>query len=49
MPKKVSMSKSTFVKEHTHLVKVLKTGSPSERAHEASEQASELKKVKMSK
>jgi hypothetical protein len=40
---KVTMSKGEFVKEHKHLVKVLREGSPKERKEEAKEQAKELK------
>jgi hypothetical protein len=42
--KKVSMTKGNFVKEHKHLVKVLKGGSKKARVKEAKEQSNELKK-----
>ncbi len=42
--KTVSMSKQSFVKEHKHLVEVLKSGTPAERLKEANEQAKELQK-----
>ena len=42
----VSMSKPAFVKEHVHLVKVLKKGSKQAREKEAQDQADELKDVK---
>jgi len=43
MPKKITMSKPSFIKEHVHLVKVLRGGSLSERKREAAEQAKELR------
>lgn len=39
----VSMTKSTFKKEHKTLIRILKTGSKKERVKEAGEQARELK------
>jgi hypothetical protein len=42
--KTVKMAKADFVKEHRHLVKVLKRGSKSQRIKEAKSQARELKK-----
>jgi hypothetical protein len=44
--KKVSMTRGSFVKEHKHLVKVLKTGSKSAQKKEAKDQAKELKHLK---
>jgi len=41
----VQMDRADFEKEHTHLPKVLVSGTPLERAHEAKEQAEELKEV----
>lgn len=38
------MSKKGLIKEHKELVKVLKSGSKSDRMQEAKEQGSELKK-----
>ena len=38
------MTKSVFVKEHKHLVSVLKTGTKKQRLKEAKEQNNELKK-----
>jgi hypothetical protein len=49
MPKKISMTKASFVKEHKHLVKVLRSGSPAARQEEARDQAKELKEVKARK
>ncbi len=43
MPKKVTMGKGEFVREHEHLVKTLRTGSKAAQKREASEQAAELK------
>ncbi len=43
MAKKVTMGKGEFVKEHEHLVKVLRTGSKPAQKREAAEQAAELK------
>jgi len=43
--KTVKMPHKAFVKEHKHLVKVLRSGSKSQRTKEAREQASELKKM----
>jgi len=40
----VSMTKSTFKKEHKKLVKILRSGSQQERLKEARDQASELRK-----
>ena len=40
---KVSMTKKSFKKEHTHLLKVLKKGSKKARLAEAKKQAKELK------
>jgi hypothetical protein len=42
----VSMPKKAFVKEHVHLVKVLRKGSQQEREKEAKEQGDELKHLK---
>ena len=44
--KKVTMSKQSFVKEHTNLVKVLRSGNKSKLDKEAKEQAKELSKYK---
>ena len=41
----VMMDRADFEKEHTHLPKVLVSGTPLDRAHEAKEQAEELKEV----
>jgi hypothetical protein len=43
--KKVSMTKSAFVREHKELVKVLKSKNKSGLKREASEQGKELKKI----
>jgi hypothetical protein len=40
----VKMSKGSFEKEHKHLVKVLKKGSPKEQKKEGEEQEEELKR-----
>ena len=40
---KVTMSKKGLIKEHKELVKVLKSGSKSDRMREAKEQGNELK------
>jgi len=45
MTKTVKMSKSDFTSEHTHLVKILKSGSKKEQIKEANEQNQELKKI----
>jgi len=45
MGKTVKLSKPEFTKEHTHLVKVLKSGSKKEQIKEANEQNQELKKI----
>lgn len=42
----VSMTKSTFVKEHKELVSILRTGSKKQRIKEANDQASELNQYK---
>ena len=42
---KISMSKSSFIKEHSKLVKALKSRSPKLLKEEAREQGSELKKI----
>lgn len=46
--KKINMQakKSEMLKEHKHLVKVLRTGSKSKRLSEAKKQSQELKKYK---
>lgn len=43
MPKKITMTKGEFTREHRHLVKVLREGTPKERKAEAKKQARELK------
>jgi hypothetical protein len=40
--KKVSMNYNDYVKEHKHLIKILKKGSKSERLTEASKQMREM-------
>ena len=42
----IKLSKKSLYKEHTELVKILRTGSKEEREKEASEQAKEMKKYK---
>ena len=46
---KVSMSKKSFTKEHTELVKILKSGNKKGIKKEIREQSEELKKVKKRK
>jgi len=41
----VTMTKADFVKEHTELPKILRTGSKEEREAEASKQEKELEEV----
>lgn len=41
--KKVSMTLADFIKEHEHLVKVLKNGTKYERNREADKQMKELR------
>lgn len=43
---KTPESKKALAKEHKHLVKVLKKGTPEERKAEAKKQAEELKEYK---
>ncbi len=43
MNKPVKMSRKDFVKEHKHLIKVLASGSKSERKKEAKDQRKEMK------
>jgi hypothetical protein len=44
----VCMTKKSAVKEHSHLVKVLRAGGKEERDKEARDQASELKSYRKS-
>jgi hypothetical protein len=43
---KTPATKKELVKEHKHLVKVLKKGTPAQQAAEAKKQAEELKEYK---
>ncbi len=42
--RRIVMTVNDFIKEHKHLLKVLRTGSKSERNKEADKQLKELKK-----
>jgi hypothetical protein len=46
MKKKVSMSKSSFIREHKKLVKILRTGTLAQRRKEAASQERELTHMK---
>jgi hypothetical protein len=46
MKKTVVMSKNALLKEHKHLIKVLKHGTPAQQAKEAKSQSKEMKKYK---
>jgi hypothetical protein len=46
MKKTVVMSVNALLREHKHLIKVLKHGSPAEQTKEAKSQAKEMKKYK---
>ena len=46
MPRKILMSKNDLLREHKHLIKVLKYGSRPAQIKEANAQAKEAKKYK---
>jgi len=43
-PRTVRMKKKAFVSEHTHLIRILKSGSKAAQRREAKEQSKELSK-----
>lgn len=49
MAHKICMPKSELVREHTHLVKTLRSGSKEEQKEEASDQAKELRGYRKAK
>ena len=46
MPQKICMMKNDLLREHKHLIRVLKYGSRSDQVKEANSQAKEMKKYK---
>ena len=44
--KQINMSYSDFIKEHKHLIKILRNGSKDQRTKESNKQLKELMKIK---